>query len=160
MKGVIAFLTAFAFLVFIVPAHAEDVDPKYLIVGGKSIGPVSIGMTLAEVRTVLGPEGSRLRDDSQSLYRFPQVHLMIWVESGKVGRIMVTNSDSSYATAEGFRAGSKTADVIAAYGKPKHEAKVTDFGQQRILLGFDNGVMILTELNKATVLTIGIYDAT
>lgn len=115
-------------------------------------------MTLDEVQRVLGPESGRLNSDDADLYRFPQVHLMLRIISDKVRRIMVIYSNRSYATAEGFRAGSNPNDLIRAYGRPKHEAKVTSDGQLRYLFGFDNGLMMLTDLYKTSVLTLGIYD--
>jgi hypothetical protein len=47
---------------------------------------------------------------------------------------------------------------MRAYGQPKHEVKTTSDGQQRYLIGFYNGLMMLTDLNKTTVLTLGVYD--
>lgn len=87
--------------------------------GGRSVGPVRLGVSLEAVRSVLGnPEkvDSSPNDPRSKFLRYPQQGLAVFVGSnGKVIGITVTSS--AWRTPEGIGVGSAASSVTSTYGR-------------------------------------------
>jgi hypothetical protein len=96
------------------------VEPRFLIVPGKSLGPVRLGMTADEVRQLLGkrelftnqsPDGSRYLGFSAS----GTSGFRVAVKDDRVIWIFIW-LDGAYRTAEGIGNGSDALTVEKTYG--------------------------------------------
>jgi hypothetical protein len=97
--------------------------PTWLVVPGKSIGPIKLGMDIAQATKLLGPpaSSSALQDGSY-VYRWfaPPKNVGMGVratKAGKIYRIWALN-DPKYMTRQRLHAGSTEAEVRAALGDP------------------------------------------
>ena len=113
-------------LVLSVPAFVfaqTAVAAPLLIVPGQSIGPVRLGMTVAQVREALGHEQRSTTDPvtSATVLAWDTKgggHLGVWFgPDGKAINIGI-NQDPQYATAQGLRAGDAAAKIRAVLGAP------------------------------------------
>ena len=97
------------------PAAAPTFDK--LIVPGKRIGPIALGMPQADVLKILGlPLKSTVHDDGHSSYFYADLLVFITKDS----RVYRVNTDSpEYATADGIRVSMTEPEVRAKRGKPK-----------------------------------------
>lgn len=109
--------------------QAPAVQARYLIVPGQGIGPVRLGMTIAQVRAVMGHEVQTTTDPmagatvvawkTQGNGRFG-----VWFgNDGKAINVAI-NLDARYATAQGIRAGDPVDKVRVAMGAPLDESSM------------------------------------
>lgn len=109
--GKVAQILMIIALVAIAPARAED-----LIVPGKSIGPVLIGMSVQELYRALGePRSSDVGDDKTS-YVFDGLQVGVENDSQRGYRVFATSP--KYKLVKGISVGSSALAVVAAYGEP------------------------------------------
>ena len=102
---------AWASLVLAIPAWADD-----LIVPGKSIGPVLIGMTAQELYRATGdPHGSDVGED-KTTYTYDG--LQVGVENGTQIVYRAFATSPRYKLVKGIAVGSSALAVVAAYGEP------------------------------------------
>ena len=124
-KGVLL-LAAAASLAF-APALADD-----LIVPGKSIGPVLIGMTAPELYRALGePKSSDVGAD-KTTYIYDGVQVGVENDRQVVYRVFATSP--KYKLVRGVAVGSSALAVVAAYGEPD-ERDETPKGDKTLCYG-------------------------
>ncbi len=110
MGRVALFLTVFA-TVALAPTLADD-----LILPGKSIGPVVIGMSAQELYRALGePRSSDVGEDKTS-YVYDGLQVGVENDSQLVYRVFATSP--KYKLVKGVAVGSSALAVVAAYGEP------------------------------------------
>ena len=109
------------------PASADD-----LIVPGKSIGPVLIGMTAQELYRAMGePHGSEVGED-KTTYTYDG--LQVGVENGKQIVYRAFATSPRYKLVKGIAVGSSALAVFAAYGEPD-ERDETPKGDKTLCYG-------------------------
>lgn len=141
-------------------AGQSVVDPKFLIVPGKSVGELEVGMTIDEIRAILGDEVSTAvsADKQITLYRFgtPQT-FNVYVMSGRVSGIYTFLPE--YKTAEGIGVGSALDELIAAYGTPdtKKEGKAAVNGNVYDVwfVGYGNHLQAVVDRKTEKVIAFG-----
>jgi len=126
--------------------HAAAADSDHLIVPGVGIGPIHLGMNLADVAGILGtpraakdvvnvtltgPPGSRSFALSDTSF------VVFTTQEGLVYEIG-SPFDPKYALANGLRVGSKEIEVRAFMGEPSRTVPV---GDMKRLVYDDKGVM-------------------
>lgn len=88
-------------------ARREPVIPAIhdqTIVFGQRIGPVSLGMTEAQLVEAVGkPDGEQSYGGNRRALQFPKLKLHVVVDTGRV--VFVSPLDATYATADGLRVG-------------------------------------------------------
>lgn len=80
------------------------------IIGGKSIGPVTLGEPIQKFEKFLGP-GQTM---SPTFFNYPSKKMAVLVKNGTVQGIMVYGPE--YATKEGIKVGMPLSSVTKAYG--------------------------------------------
>lgn len=97
-------LGASMMLLAISPAALAKVDPSHLIVPGKSIGPVALGATLAEVKARIGqPDDVRTIDEQHALMQWRDRSLVVGIEADRV--VLVGTNSNLYSTYTGLKVG-------------------------------------------------------
>jgi hypothetical protein len=100
-----------ACLAFAAPVRADDV-----IIPGKSIGPVLIGMTAQELYRAMGePRSSDVGEDKTS-YTYDGLQVGVENDSQRVYRAFATSP--RYKLVKGIAVGSSALAAVAAYGEP------------------------------------------
>lgn len=135
-----------------------------VIVPGRSIGAVRLGMTLAQVTKLVGAATDTKPSPGGGVTHW-------WLDPSKregfgvrtrrdrVDRLLLVN-DASYATSTGIHAGSMEADIRAALGAPSSVS--ADAKSQRATLRYDTlGIWFEIELDQqspslGTVIAIGV----
>lgn len=141
------------------------VDPKYLVVPGKSVGELSMGMTIDQVKAILGNEGNEVQSGplggvpGVTYYYFGSPReFEVFVKEGKV--ISINTFLASYRTAESIGVGSSFAELLAAYGSPKVQQSFTkkfDRGTFNVLyVEFSNGLTAHIDRSTQKLFAIGI----
>ena len=143
--GKLGFLTL-ALILMTSPANAQTPDDRFLIVPGERIGRVKLGMTLDEVKSILGaPHSSKklLPREADTDYEWPsndgthdgRLEVLVDEDYGviKIG----VRLDTRYATSEGVRAGSSLVEIMRGFG-PKQPASVPD--APNVSLVYENGI--------------------
>jgi len=99
------------------PTTAQAPNDKQ-IVPGIRVGPVSVGMSDADLYKVLGDptDTDTLHYRPSIAYRYTSFFVIVNRDSHKVTQI--ATSDPSYSTAEGIKAGSSGLGVSVKYGVP------------------------------------------
>ena len=111
MRRVALFL---AVLMFAALAPASRADE--LIIPGKSIGPVLIGMTAAQLYRALGdPRASDVGEDTTT-YTYDGLQVGVANDSQLVYRVFSTSP--KYKLEKGVAVGSSALAAVAAYGEP------------------------------------------
>ncbi|MDR5682580.1 MAG: hypothetical protein QN163_00935 [Armatimonadota bacterium] len=86
-----------------------------LIVPGRSVGPIVLGMRMTQVFQVLGPPEGREPGDQTIKFFWPRRGLTVRVDrDGRVDAIFVESP--AYRTARGVGVGSTRDEVVGAYG--------------------------------------------
>jgi len=128
------------------------------------VGPVKIGMTLAQLNAVLHEKLMKdPQDDQACFYVNPKghPHVSFMIENGKVARIDVQNPGIS--TSSGIRVGDSEARAKQAYGaKLKIDPhKYIDDGHYLTVRSSDGhfGIRFETEKGKITTFYAGAHEA-
>jgi hypothetical protein len=108
------FIVVLGLLTSIAVAAAPD---DGLIVLGKRIGPVFIGMNPAELLQALGAPDSAHGSGDSTQYRYQGKGLVIWARNGRVSEVYT--SDPRYRAAAGIHVGSSELELVASIGQPK-----------------------------------------
>ena len=101
-------------------ADGQVVADQFLIVPAKRIGPIKLGMSYDEVKTILGlPQAAptELATATSTTYQWSSQYGKMYVRIDKdklVARVSVY-LDVRYATAEGIRAGSTLEEVFSVF---------------------------------------------
>ena len=104
-------LAVFACLALAAPACADEV-----IIPGKSIGPVLIGMTAQELYRAMGePSASNVGED-KTAYTYDGLQVGVENDSQRVYRAFATSP--RYKLVKGISVGSSALAAVAAYGEP------------------------------------------
>lgn len=131
----------FLFLVIIVlfctKFSAEAIENDHYIVGGKRVGPVTLGENLSKYEKFLGPRSTK----SPNLFYYPRRSMLLLVRNGKIQGITVFSPD--YRTKKGVRVGSPLSALEKHYGNYLE----TDAGS---LIYSDLGLAFFEEGGKIT----------
>ncbi|HLJ59536.1 MAG TPA: hypothetical protein VKZ50_07380 [bacterium] len=109
--------------VFASAAPAALVDARYLVVPGRGVGPVKLGMKVGEVAAILGTPAKVDRDARTVWYTWrdapqrPVRSLVVETVDDLVILISVAH-DGRYRTREGVGAGDTDGTVRDVYGRP------------------------------------------
>ena len=144
--GVAAFIVALA-AAAVASAHAAD-----LILPGKGIGQVQIGMTVQELYAAMGePKATELRDDTTA-YTFDG--LQVGVENSDQIVYEVFATSPKFKLPKGsVSVGSSTLALVASYGEPYERGETSD-GDKTFCYGDDfkafvrSGSIIAILVNK------------
>jgi outer membrane protein assembly factor BamE (lipoprotein component of BamABCDE complex) len=124
------------------PAAAPTFDK--LIVPGKRIGPIALGMPQPDVVKILGKPGPSsvisAERGTHSIYHYlPDLTVFIKSDSNRVYKISAVSPE--YATADGIRVGMTEPEVRAKRGKPKdsfqHNENNVSYWYKSLQIGFD-----------------------
>lgn len=150
------------------PTRPESARPSPgsppVIVPGRSIGAVRLGMTLAQVTKLFGAATDTRPYSGGGVTHWwldPSRREGFGVETrgNRVDRLLLVN-DASYATSTGLHAGSMEADIRAALGAPSSVS--ADAKSQRATLRYDTlGIWFEIDLDQqsphlGTVIAIGV----
>jgi len=117
------------------PAAAPIFDK--LIVPGKRIGPIALGMPQADVLNILGkPPKSIIHTDGHSSYFYADLLVFI-SNNSRVYRVNTTAPE--YSTADGIRVGMTEPEVRAKRGKPK---RVFNLGDNAVTYWYESKLEI------------------
>lgn len=90
-----------------------------LIVPGRAVGPVSLGMRLEQLVPHLGPPVGPVRPREGARIAWPARGLTVRLDrEGRVDAVFVDSPE--YRTAQGVGVGSSKDEVLAAFGPPSH----------------------------------------
>jgi hypothetical protein len=157
-------------LVALVPLAAfgqGTVEPQRLIVSGVSVGPIRLGMTIADVRAILGKETYVLtsRDGAQKSYAFSApgtAGLRVHTKDDRVIGI-TAYLDPAYRTNEGIGVGSTADDVEKVYGLPQrqHQSQAQAGIKTVAVLYIEYDIGLFMGIDRTTnlVLYIGVHAA-
>lgn len=96
------------------PAARASSDPAHLIVPGKSIGPVALGATLAEVEGRIGqPDDTRAIDPDHTLLQWREYSLVVGLEKNRV--VLVGTNSNQYQTSTGLKVGVPGAQALTMF---------------------------------------------
>jgi hypothetical protein len=93
-------------------ARAEEV-----IVPGKSIGPVLIGMTAQELYRAMGEPSAAKVGEEKTAYTYDGLQVGVENDSQRVYRVFATSP--RFKLVHGISVGSSVLAVVAAYGEPE-----------------------------------------
>ncbi len=111
--------TAVAVLVAVAGQSQAAVPQGHLIVPGRAVGPVQLGMRPAQVLRLLGPAVGAGPAQGAGRLAWPGRGLAVRLDpEGRVEAVFVESPQ--YRTAEGVGVGSSRDDVLAAFGPPSH----------------------------------------
>lgn len=102
---------------YVLPGPPEEPIHDTLIVPGKRIGPLSLGMNAGQLLKTMGSPISTRRLADSNIYIFSgEITAIVLTDNNKV--IKVSTRNSRYATSEGLRAGTDDLNVRAVMGAP------------------------------------------
>lgn len=122
MKYFVVMLAVTALFAGLQPAAAQTHNDN-LIVPGVRIGPVSLGMSEANLYKTLGdPTSTQINNAAQVInYNYPGLGVSVDRVAHKVTQ--VTSLDQKYSTAEGIKVGSSGLAVSAKIGIPSGDCQ-------------------------------------
>jgi hypothetical protein len=127
MIGRLIFVACAALLALAAPLRAGD-----LIVPGKSIGPVLIGMTAQELYRAMGDPLSSNVGEEKTTYTYDGLQVGVENDTQLVYRAFATAP--RYKLVKGIGVGSSALAVVAAYGEPD-ERDETPKGNKTLCYG-------------------------
>jgi hypothetical protein len=133
-------------------ASAEASDNR--IVAGQRIGPISMGMSKAQVFRVMGDPTSS--DEILNIYTFGKLN----VDFGKTGRVwQIATQNSQFATPEGVRVGDSALAMEAKLGPPKSRQNWTHLDRVAFKYvyeakGVPGGIEFRSENGRITNITV------
>ena len=144
-------------------AQAQEVNDADLIVPGKRIGQLSIGMTVQEVYTVMkgaDPTETMAGTNGSRLYKWGSdakwVSVIIDVKTERVS--YVGTNDPRFATKEGIRVGDSQFTLDAKMGPPQRR-QIPDDNNGLSLLWYGRRAMrIIVQHGKVTSIDIWVPD--
>ena len=86
-----------------VAAVPSGTASAWIIVPGRGIGPVRLGISEPDLRQMLGRPSAGSRASNQEIFEFATHGLTVWMEGGRVVRVRTTNA--GHTTASGFGPG-------------------------------------------------------
>lgn len=133
----------------IAPASAQTLLTDTVIVPGERIGPITLGMTEAQLIQAAGQPDQRLMQGRDNLYSWGLLTARIPAGGPGVDEIVVM--DTRYLTAQRFHVGSTDAAVTANFGQPTKRSNQSGL----ITLDFDgisivqrNGMVMQIRIRK------------
>ena len=140
------------------------VSPDSWVVQENGVGPVKIGMTLAQLKAALHTKIAEQESGSDSCYYVTasgHQHISLMIEDGKVVRFDV--DESGIRASSGLQVGDTEAQVRRIYG-PKlkvTEHKYIDTGHYLTVRSDDGryGIRFETDKGKITTYYAGTYEA-
>ena len=158
--GLVLVLLLFLFIV----SKRDSFAGNDWVIRDDGVGPVKIGMTLAQLRATLHqklPEEESGTENCFYVHAQGHDHLAFMIEDGKVSRIEV--DARGIATSAGIQVGDSEADVRRVYGaKVKvSEHKYIDTGHYLTVKSADGryGVRFETDQGKILTFYAGKYDS-
>ena len=104
------FLTVSFIFCMLIMTAAPSIGADRIIIGGKRVGPVTLGAPLSKYASYLGNR----KMISPTFFNYPKRGMALLVKNGKVEGIMVYSTD--YKTRKGVRVGTPLAKVRKHYG--------------------------------------------
>jgi len=95
----------------------STIDPQYLIVPGRTFGPIQLGGSIKDVMQFYGKEKSSNPSQGYTRYYFEKPDLFVWASrDGKV--VGINGFNPAYKTETGIGVSSTIVDLQQAYGEP------------------------------------------
>jgi hypothetical protein len=141
---------------------ARAVAPVWDVIPGKSIGPIKLGMDLAEASKILGPQVSfRELSNGNVIHRWfaPPKNAGLGILTTKLGRVIRiwALNDPQYAIRGHIHAGSTEAEVRAALGNPTNLV-INSSGGDKTLRYDSLGIWVGIQLDKRFTFFNQVYE--
>jgi hypothetical protein len=107
----------------------QSPDPQFLVIPGRSVGPVALGMTVDKVEAALGSPTKVDQDASSQWYTWrdlPPRSLAVEMQSNIVVLISIAH-DPRYRTRDGLGDGDTVDRVQKMLGRPSHVRPLTGY---------------------------------
>ena len=111
------------------PVSAQSPDPHFLVVPGRSVGPVTLGMTMDNVKAVWGSPTKVERDANSQWYTWrdsPPRSVAVEMQSNMVVMISIAH-DPRYRTRDGLGDGDSVDRIQRLLGRPSHVRPLPGF---------------------------------
>jgi hypothetical protein len=105
------------------PCFAASAPRDMLIVPGTRVGPIALGMNVAELTASVGTQGDLQHQGSDTIYSWGEIAAEITDKSPSVD--LITVNDPRYETPDHIRVGLAALAVIAVLGDPEKTTNVT-----------------------------------
>jgi hypothetical protein len=134
------------------PAAGQGSNNDHLIVPGRRIGPIALGMSAADVLRIKGDPipGRSMRGTTKSQYTWSDLHVLF--EPGRVNGVeTVCALSPEYRTSQGIHVGSSDLAVMAGLGQP---VKISRSTQIRGFVQLDWGDALIIHQQDTVVTAI------
>ena len=111
------------------PVSAQSPDPQFLVLPGRSVGPVALGMTMDNVKAVWGSPTKVERDANSQWYTWrdsPPRSVAVEMQSNMVVMISIAH-DPRYRTRDGLGDGDSVDRIQRLLGRPSHVRPLPGF---------------------------------
>ena len=111
------------------PVSAQSPDPNFLVVPGRSVGPVALGMTMDNVKALWGSPTKVERDANSQWYTWrdsPPRSVAVEMQSNMVVMISIAH-DPRYRTRDGLGDGDSVDRIQRLLGRPSHVRPLPGF---------------------------------
>jgi hypothetical protein len=128
-------------------AGAKAVVKDNLIVAGKRIGPVTVGMPVSQLYDVMGEPTQSLKGRDSERYVFEDLQVVVDDADGAV--VMVSTESPNYATADGLKVGLTDLAVKAGLAKLQGQLVIKEEGQTTTYFASGISVVVAGGLVKS-----------
>jgi outer membrane protein assembly factor BamE (lipoprotein component of BamABCDE complex) len=111
------------------PVSAQPLGSQFLVVPGRSVGPVALGMTMDNVKAVWGSPTQVDRDANSQWYTWrdsPPRSVAVEMQSNMVVMISIAH-DPRYRTRDGLGDGDSADRILRLLGRPSHVRPLPGF---------------------------------
>jgi hypothetical protein len=129
------------------PAATKPVLKDNLIVAGKRIGPVSVGMPVSQLYDVMGEPIQATKGRGSERYVFEDLQVVVDEADGAV--VTVSTESSEYASAEGLKVGLTDLAVKAGLAKLQGQLVIKEEGDTTTYFASGISVVVTGGLVKS-----------